>query len=130
MNSKACAIFGAVARNVLLAVIGIYGLTAYSVQQRTQEIGIRLALGAAPPTVRNMILGQGLGTALAGVGIGLVTAFALARVLASFLFGVTARDPVVFLTVPVLLTVVALIGVWLPARRAASVDPVIALRTE
>jgi predicted permease len=115
---------------LLLAAIGIYGLMAYSVQQRTQEIGIRMALGAGADTVRNMVIRQGMGVALLGVAIGLVSAFGLTRVIASFLFGVTARDPVVFVGVPLLLSGVALVGVWLPARRAARVDPVVALRTD
>ena len=115
---------------LLLATIGIYALMAYAVQQRTQEIGIRLALGAEPRTVRNMVVRQGMSLALAGVAIGVASAFGLTRLIASFLFGVTARDPMVFLVVPLLLGTVALIGVWLPARRAARVDPVIALRTE
>ena len=115
---------------LLLAAIGIYGLMAYSVQQRTQEIGIRLALGAEPHNVRNMVIRQGMGVALVGVAIGLASAFGLTRFIASFLFGVASRDPVVFVAVPLLLSLVALAGVWLPARRAAHVDPVIALRTE
>ena len=115
---------------LLLAAIGIYGLMAYSVEQRTQEIGIRLALGADSHRVRNMVILQGMTVALAGVAIGLASAFGLTRVIAGFLYGVTSRDPLVFLTVPVLLSAVALVGVWLPARRAARVDPVTALRTE
>jgi len=115
---------------LLLAAIGIYALMAYSVQQRTQEIGIRLALGAEPRNVRNMVIRQGMSVALVGVAIGVASAFALARVIATFLFGVAARDTLVFVAVPLLLSAVALIGVWLPARRAARVDPVIALRTE
>ena len=115
---------------LLLAAIGIYGLMAYSVQQRTQEIGIRLALGAEPQTVRNMVIRQGMTVALVGVAIGIASAFGLTRLIASFLFGVAARDPVVFGAVPLLLSAVALVGVWLPARRAARVDPVVALRTE
>jgi ABC-type antimicrobial peptide transport system permease subunit len=115
---------------LLLAAIGIYGLMAYSVQQRTQEIGIRIALGAASNTVRNMVIRQGMGVALLGVAIGLTAAYGLTRVIATFLFGVTARDPLVFVSVPLLLSGVALLGVWLPARRAARVDPVVALRTE
>ena len=115
---------------LLLAAIGIYGLMAYSIQQRTQEIGIRMALGAGAPAVRNMVVRQGMSVALAGVAIGVASAFGLTRVLASFLFGVTARDPLVFVGVPLLLSAVALAGVWLPARRAAKVDPVVALRTE
>ena len=115
---------------LLLAAIGIYGLMAYSVQQRQQEIGIRMALGADSQHVRNMVVRQGMSVALLGVAIGLASAFALTRIIASFLYGVTARDPAVFLAVPLLLSAVALIGVWLPARRAARVDPAIALRAE
>ena len=115
---------------LLLAAIGIYGLMAYSVQQRTREIGIQLALGADSHKVRNTIVGQGMSVALVGVAIGLASAFGLTRIIASFLFGVTARDPAVFVAVPLLLSAVALMGVWLPARRAARIDPVIALRTE
>jgi putative ABC transport system permease protein len=115
---------------LLLAAIGIYGLMAYSIQQRTQEIGIRMALGAGADTVRNMVVRQGMSVALAGVAIGVAAAYGLTRVIASFLFGVTARDPLVFVGVPLLLSGVALAGVWLPARRAARVDPVVALRTE
>src|SRR5262249_51471164 len=115
---------------LLLAAIGIYGLMAYSVQQQTQEIGIRLALGANAERVRNMILVQGMSVALVGVVLGLASAFGLTRIIASFLFGVTARDPAVFVVVPVLLVGVAMFGIWWPARRAARVDPVIALRTE
>src|SRR5204863_1671046 len=108
-------VFGASA--LLLAAIGIYGLMAYSVAQRTQEIGIRLALGAEASQVKNMVVLQGLRLALAGVAIGMASAFLMSRVLATFLFGVTARDPVVFAAVPILLTVVALLAVWLPAAR-------------
>jgi putative ABC transport system permease protein len=127
-NMLLLTIFAAAA--LLLAAIGIYALMAYSVQQRTQEIGIRLALGADSHRVRNMIVRQGMSVALVGVVIGLASAFGLTGVIAAFLFGVTTRDPVVFVTVPVLLSAVALIGVWLPARRAARVDPVVALRME
>jgi predicted permease len=115
---------------LLLAAIGIYGLMAYSVEQRTQEIGIRLALGADSRRVRNMIVLQGMGVAVIGVILGVASSFGLSRTLASFLYGVTARDPLAFVAAPSLLTLVALLGVWLPARRAARVDPVIALRTE
>jgi len=115
---------------LLLAAIGIYGLMAYSVQQRTQEIGIRMALGAASHSVRNMVIRQGMSIALLGVAIGIASAFGLTQVIATFLFGVTARDPIVFAIVPLLLTSVALLAVWLPARRAARVDPVVALRME
>jgi putative ABC transport system permease protein len=115
---------------LLLAAIGIYGLMAYSVQQRTPEIGIRVALGAESDTVRNMIVRQGMRVALAGVVIGLASAFGLTRIIASLLFGVTALDPAVFVAAPLLLSAVALIAVWFPARRAAHIDPLRALRSE
>ena len=120
--------FGASA--LLLAAIGIYGLMAYSVQQRTQEIGIRLALGAQVNQVKNMVVRQGMVLAIAGIVVGLVSAFFLARVMSTSLFGVQARDPLVFIAVPLVLAAVALIAVWLPARRASRIDPIIALRYE
>jgi ABC-type antimicrobial peptide transport system permease subunit len=115
---------------LILAAIGVYGLMAYSVQQRTQEMGVRLALGADQSRVRNMVIRQGMTLVLIGVIIGLASAFGLARVMATFLFGVTPRDPVVFVVVPLVLAGVAWLGVWLPARRAARVDPLLALRVE
>jgi len=121
-------VFGGCA--LLLAAIGIYGLMAYSVEQRTQEIGIRLALGAQASQVKNMVVKQGMVLALVGVVIGLGAAFGLARLITTFLFGVTAKDPLVFAAVPALLAAVALLAVWLPARRASKVDPLIALRAE
>jgi predicted permease len=127
-NMWVMTVFGGCA--VLLAAIGIYGLMAYSVEQRTQEIGIRMALGARAEQVRGMIVGQGMALAVAGVVVGLAAAFALARLITSFLFGVTTRDLLAFGGVPILLTVIALIAVWLPARRASKIDPIIALRVE
>jgi putative ABC transport system permease protein len=127
-NMWVMSVFGGCA--LLLAAIGIYGLMAYSVEQRTQEIGIRLALGAQASHVKNMVVLQGMGLALAGVVIGLAGAFGLARLIKSFLFGVTTKDPVVFAAVPLLLTAIAFLSVWLPARRASKVDPIIALRAE
>jgi ABC-type antimicrobial peptide transport system permease subunit len=127
-NMLLMTIFGAAA--LLLAAIGIYGLMAYSVQQRTPEIGVRLALGAEAGVVRRMILVHGLMLALAGIAIGLAAAFGLTRVIASFLFGVKTWDPLVFVSVPLLLALVALAAVWWPAVRASRVNPTIALRYE
>jgi predicted permease len=127
-NMWVMTIFGGCA--LLLAAIGIYGLMAYSVEQRTQEIGIRLALGAQVQQVRKMVVTQGMALALVGIGVGLAGAFALAQLITAFLFGVTAKDPLVFAAVPALLTGVALLAVWIPARRASRVDPLVALRYE
>ncbi len=115
---------------LLLAAIGIYGLMSHSVAQRRHEIGIRLALGAESNRIRNMVVLQGLRLALAGAACGLVAAFGLTRWIASFLFGVAARDPLVFVVVPAILTAVALFAVWLPAMRASRIDPMQALRHE
>ena len=115
---------------LILAAIGVYGLMAYSVHQRTKEMGVRLALGADASRVRNMVVRQGMTLVLIGVVIGIASAFGLARVLAAFLFGVTPRDPLVFVVAPLVLASVAWLGVWLPARRAGRVDPVLALRVE
>jgi len=113
---------------LLLAAIGIYGLMAYAVEQRTQEIGIRLALGAQAAQVKNMVVLQGMRLALAGVAIGLGASFALKRLIAGFLFGVGPADPLVFAGAPLLLSLVAFVAVWLPARKASRVDPLLALR--
>jgi putative ABC transport system permease protein len=126
-NMLLMTVFGSSA--LLLAAIGIYGLMAYSVAERTQEIGIRLALGAEGSDVRKMVIFQGLRLTLVSVVVGLVSAFGLARLVASLLFGVKAWDPAIFVIVPMVLTFVALVAVWLPAGRASRVDPVIALRT-
>jgi putative ABC transport system permease protein len=119
-------VFGGV--SLLLAAIGIYGLMAYSVEQRTQEIGIRMALGAEQSDVRGMVMRQGMTFALIGVVLGIGGAFALAKQIASFLYGVTAWDPLVFGTIPVVLIATALLAVWWPAHRATQVDPATALR--
>jgi ABC-type antimicrobial peptide transport system permease subunit len=127
-NATVLTIFGCAA--LLLAAIGIYGMMAYSVKQRAQEIGIRLALGAESNQIRNMVVFQGLRVASAGVIFGLAVAFGLTRLIAGLLFGVKTWDPLVFLVVPVVLVGVALIAVWLPARRASRVDSIHALRSE
>jgi predicted permease len=121
-------IFAALA--LLLAAVGIYGVMSYTVSQRTQEIGVRMALGAQVGHVRGMILGQTLKLTLLGVGIGLAGSFVVARFLASLLFGVGTYDPVTFLGVALLLIAVALAASYIPARRAMRVDPIVALRFE
>jgi len=115
---------------LLLGSIGIYGLMSYSVQQRTQEIGVRLALGAEASAVRGMVVLQGMRLALIGVAIGIVAAFGCARLIASFLFGVKPWDPTVFVAAPLVLTLVALLATWAPALRASRVNPIEALRYE
>jgi len=127
-NMLLLSIFGAVA--LLLAAIGIYGLMAYSVAQRTQEMGIRMALGADRQAIRKMVVWHGMRLALIGVGAGIVASFGLTRLIASFLFSVKPWDPAVFVAVPLILSAVALLAVWLPAARASRVDPMQALRTE
>ena len=127
-NMWLMAVFGGAA--LLLAAIGIYGLMAYSVEQRTQELGIRMALGAEARDVRRMVVVQGMRLAGIGLAIGLAASFGLARLIESFLFGVTTSDPLVFAGVPVVLAAVALLAVWLPAIRASRVDPMEALRYE
>jgi predicted permease len=127
-NMLLMTVFGASA--LLLAAIGIYGLMAYSVAQRTQEIGIRIALGAEAEQVRRMVVVQGMRLAVVGVVLGLGAAWGLTRLMTSFLYQVRALDPMVFIVIPLVLMIVSLIAVWLPARRASSVSPLIALRTQ
>ncbi len=124
----ALALFAAVA--VLLAAAGIYGVVSYSVTQRTHEIGVRVALGAGAREVLALVLAQALRLAALGLALGLAAAFALTRLLAALLFGVSPKDPLTFVLISLLLGVVALAAAWLPARRAAGLDPLRALRCE
>ncbi len=127
-NMLLLTVFGAAA--LLLAGIGIYGLMAYSVAQRTQEMGLRMALGADRSALRRMIVWQGAKLASGGIVLGMAAAFLLTRLMASFLFAVQPWDPAAFLSAPLIIAAVALLAVWLPAMRASNVDPMQALRTE
>jgi ABC-type antimicrobial peptide transport system permease subunit len=121
-------IFGVVA--LILAAVGIFSLMAYAVAQRTQEMGIRMALGADRSAICTLVVWSGMRLALAGIALGLAAAFGLTRLMASFLFGIHPWDPVAFVSAAVILSLVALLAVWLPGMRACRIDPLKALRTE
>jgi len=122
------AIFAGVA--LALAAIGIYGVIAYMVNQGTREIGIRMALGATQRGILSLVVRQGMTLAAFGAALGLIGAFALTRLLGSLLFGVKATDPLTFFGISIVLVAIALLASYIPARRAARIDPMISLRCE
>jgi ABC-type antimicrobial peptide transport system permease subunit len=115
---------------LLLGLIGVYGVISYGVSQRSNELGMRMALGARAEDVTRMVLRQGLVLSVVGLGVGMALALGLTRLMAGILFGISPRDPVTFALVPLVLLFVALAATYLPARRAARVDPMEALRAE
>jgi putative ABC transport system permease protein len=127
-SSQLTAIFAALA--LLLAAVGLYGLMAYSVTQRTNEIGIRMALGATRENILGLVLKQGSVLALGGIALGLIASILITRILSNMLFAVSPRDPQTFFAVGLVLAGVALIASYVPARRATRVDPMVALRYE
>lgn len=127
-NMVLLAIFAGLA--LILASVGIYGVMSYSVMQRTQELGVRMALGAQRRDIFSLVLKQGIILALIGVGIGLVGAIGLSKALSSVLYGISATDPVTFISVAVIMVAVALMACFFPARKATKVDPLTAMRYE
>jgi len=128
MGAALLGLFGALA--MILASIGIYGVLAYSVAQRTSEIGLRMALGAQPRQVLSLVLRQGMLLALIGAAVGIVVALPVARMAAGLLYGVSATDPLTYVGITLLLMGVALLACYLPARRATRIDPLVALRVD
>ena len=122
------AVFAAIA--VLLAGVGLYGVLSTVVRQRTSEIGVRMALGAAPSQIFGLMIGHGLRLSAAGIGLGIVVALALTRVMSSMLVGVKASDPITYVAMAALFFLITAIACWMPGRRAAGLDPLVALRDE
>ena len=127
-TSVLCTVFAGA--GLLLAIVGLFGVMSYSVAQRTHEIGVRVAVGAAKTDILQLILKEGMGITIVGIVVGLVGTLAVSTILKSQLYGVSARDPLTFLGVILLLAMVALAACYIPARRATRVDPMVALRYE
>ena len=115
---------------LLLAAIGIYGVMSYLVEQQTREIGIRSALGAKRSHILKLVIGHGVGMAFVGILLGVIASFGLTRFLAGLLYGITAVDPITFISISILLLIVSVLACYIPARRATKVDPLVALRYE